>query len=460
MAITGVEELRPSSRGALSQLRARIDAFIASEHFSTQKAAGTAFVIRIASAGIVFGSQVLLARWLGSSEFGSYVYVWAWLLLIGDLVHFGLPLTAQRFIPEYSEAKSLDLLRGYLRGSRLLCFGTGAATALLGAVLVYALRDALDPNLILPFYLACLALPAYVLSFMSDGVARSYNWMNLALIPAYVVRSLLLIVGVAVVRLAGVPLDADNVVAVLAVAAWLAVIAQMLQLDYRLRRAVPKGPRQYVPRLWFSVALPMVFVWGLYTLLTTTDVLVLKQFRPAAEVAHYFAAAKVLALISMVHFAVSASTAHRFTAYQVADDRKGLADFAVTTVRWVFWVSLAFTMAILSVGGPLLLLFGPDFVSGYPVMAVLAVGMLARASVGPVERLLNMLGHQRVCAFAYMGAFGVNLASCLLLAPYYGAIGAGIATSAGFVVESLLLFVVAKRSAGVHMFIWRAGMRK
>src|SRR6185312_15102122 len=236
MAITGIDGMRPASRGVLSQLRARVDAFIAGEHFSTQKAAGTAFVIRIASAGIVFGSQVLLARWLGSSEFGSYVYVWAWLLLIGDLVHFGLPLTAQRFIPEYSEAKSLDLLRGYLRGSRLLCFGLGVATALLGAALVYALRDALDPNLILPFYFACLALPAYVLSFMSDGVARSYNWMNLALIPAYVVRPLLLTAGAALLRLFGVPLDADNVVGVLAAAAWIAVLAQMVQLDHRLRR--------------------------------------------------------------------------------------------------------------------------------------------------------------------------------------------------------------------------------
>lgn len=455
MAITGIEGVRPASRGALSQLRARVDAFIASEHFTTQKAAGTAFAIRVASAGIVFVSQVLLARWLGSSEFGSYVYVWAWLLLIGDLVHFGLPLTAQRFIPEYSEAKSFDLLRGYLRGSRLLCFGAGTATALLGAAVVYWLGDELETNLIWPLYFGCIALPAYVLSFMSDSVARSYNWMNLALIPGYVLRPLLLIAGAALLRLAGVQLDADHVVAVVAAAAWLAVIAQMLQLDMRLRRAVPKGPRHYAPRLWFSVALPMVFVWGLYTLLTTTDVLVLKQFRPAAEVAHYFAAAKVLALISMVHFAVSASTAHRFTAYEVAGDRKGLADFAATTVRWVFWASLVFTLAILSLGWPLLWLFGPDFVSGYPVMAVLAIGMLARASVGPVERLLNMLGHQRVCAFAYMGAFGVNLATCLLLAPHYGAIGAGIATASGFVVESVLLFVIAKRCAGLHMFIWR-----
>jgi O-antigen/teichoic acid export membrane protein len=254
-----------------------------------------------------------------------------------------------------------------------------------------------------------------------------------------------------------VQLTAANVLAVLTGAAWIAVLAQILQLDVRLHHVVPAGPKHYQPRSWFAAALPMVFVWGLYTLLTSTDVLVLKYFRSADEVAHYFAAAKVLALISMVHFAVSASTAHRFTAYQVAGDRAGLADFAARTVRWVFWTSLALVVAILAVGRPVLWLFGPDFVSGYPVMAILAAGMLARASVGPAERLLNMLGHQRGCAVAYMVALGVNLAGCLLLAPHYGAIGAGIATAASFIVESLLLFIIAKHSAGVHMFIWRRG---
>ena len=43
----------------------------------------------------------------------------------------------------------------------------------------------------LPFYLACAALPVYGLTFMTDGLARSYNWINLALLPAYIVRPLL-----------------------------------------------------------------------------------------------------------------------------------------------------------------------------------------------------------------------------------------------------------------------------
>ena len=58
-------------------------------------------------------------------------------------------------------------------------------------------------------------------------------------------------------------------------------------------------------------------------LLTYTDVLVLRQFRPPEEVAHYYAAAKTLALVAFIYFSVSAAVAHRFAAYHVAGDRAG-----------------------------------------------------------------------------------------------------------------------------------------
>ena len=50
------------------------------EHLMVQRLSGTVFLIRVASAVLAFGSQVLLARWMGSFEFGIYVYVWTWVL--------------------------------------------------------------------------------------------------------------------------------------------------------------------------------------------------------------------------------------------------------------------------------------------------------------------------------------------------------------------------------------------
>ena len=129
--------------------------------------------------------------------------------------------------------------------------------------------------------------------------------------------------------------------------------------------------------------------------------LVLRQFRPPEEVAHYYAAAKTLALVAFIHFSVAAAVAHRFAAYHVAGDRKALAAFAASTVRWTFWPSLLAIALILALGKPMLWLFGPSFDAGYPLMFILAIGLLARAAVGPAERVLNMLGEQRLCALVY-----------------------------------------------------------
>src|SRR4029079_19084089 len=76
-----------------------------SDRSRAQRAAGTAFLIRVASAALVYLTQVLLARWMGSFEFGVYVYVWTWVLLLGGMIDFGLASSAQRFIPEYAGLK-------------------------------------------------------------------------------------------------------------------------------------------------------------------------------------------------------------------------------------------------------------------------------------------------------------------------------------------------------------------
>jgi O-antigen/teichoic acid export membrane protein len=155
-----------------------------------------------------------------------------------------------------------------------------------------------------------------------------------------------------------------------------------------------------------------------------------------------------------VHFAVSAAVAHRFSQYHVTEDHGRLKQILSDSIRWTFWASLAATVVILAAGKLLLSLFGAQFVDGYYLMFILAAGLMARAAVGPVERLLNMLGEQRACAMVYATAFGLNLALCVVLIPIFGVAGAAIATSTALIVESALLFCVTKRRLGFHVFIW------
>src|SRR5262249_43963534 len=104
-------------------------------------------------------------------------------------------------------------------------------------------------------------------------------------------------------------------------------------------------------------------------------------------------------------------------------------------------------------------LFGANFVSGYYLMFILAIGPLARATVGPVERLLNMVGEQRACATVYAAAFATNIILCVVLIPLFGVAGVAGAVSSPRILQAALLFAVTRARLGLHVFIWRPRMR-
>jgi O-antigen/teichoic acid export membrane protein len=449
------ENVKPAPTSALARAFARIKSALAERHDSrlAQFVAGKVFLVRVGSALLALVSQVLLARWMGSFEFGIYIYVWTWVLMIGALSDVGLSSAARRFIPEYMELKNFDRLRGFLSGARWLGFGMATTIGLVGALGVNLLAPWLDHFVVIPLYLACLAITAYGLVQVQAGIAQSYDWPNLALMPFYIWRQLILTVLMGAAWFFGAPTDAVTAMIIAVVTTWAVTIGQLALLNRRLRDKVPDGRKIYEPKIWFATSLPIFVVEGFYLLHTYVDIIALEHFRSPHDVATYYAGARLLAIVAFVYFAIAGATTHKFSEYDVTGDRRRLASFFRETVRWTFWPSLAVCAAILAFGRPLLSLFGAGFEAGYGVMFILAVGLLARASVGPAERLLNMIGERKECAIVYATAFAINLLLCVILIPRLGIEGAAAATSAALIAESLMFSWVAKRRLGFQIFI-------
>ena len=422
-----------------------------SEASLTRRLAGTIFIIRVLSAGLAYLSQILLARWMGGSDYGIYVYVWTWVLLLGSMMDFGISASAQKIIPEYRTSGDHARLRGFLAGSRWLTFAVSCVISLLLAGVVKLLSPLIAASEITPLYIGCLTLPAFVVANTQDGIARSHDWMRLGLMPQFIVRQALIIVLTAGIFVLGLDLGAAAAMAASAGAVWIAMLGQMIVLNRRLAHHIPPGTRAYDFRGWLAISLPILLVESFYLLLSYTDVLVLQQFRPPEEVGVYFAVVKTLALVSFIHYAMSATTAHRFAEYNALDDKDRLSAYVAHAINWTFWPSLAATIALLAAGKPLLWLFGPQFVVGYDIMFVAAIGLVVRSAIGPVERLLNMLGHQHICAAAYASAFAMNVVLCLSLVPRFGGHGAAAATSISLTFETVLLFWIVRRRLGLHV---------
>ncbi|WP_284268452.1 oligosaccharide flippase family protein [Bradyrhizobium iriomotense] len=453
MAVMDAQPAASEPVGLFARLRAKLTGAGGgtSEASLTRRLAGTIFLIRVISAGLAYLSQILLARWMGTSDYGVYVYVWTWVLLLGSMMDFGISASAQKIIPEYRTSGEQALLRGFLSGSRWLTFIVSTVVSLAMAGVVLLLSPWIDPAARLPLYIGCMTLPAFVVANTQDGIARAHDWMQLGLMPQFIIRQALIIGITASAFLLGFHLGAIAAMVASAGAVWIAMTGQMVVLNRKLAGHVEHGPKAYDVGGWLAISLPILLVESFYLLLSYTDVLVLQQFRPSDEVGVYFAVVKTLALVSFIHYAMSATTAHRFAEYNALGDKTRLSAYVAHAINWTFWPSLAATAVLLALGKPLLWLFGPQFVIGYDIMFIAAVGLVVRAAIGPVERLLNMLGHQKICALAYALAFVMNVILCIALVPRFGGHGAAAATSISLTFETVLLFWIVRQRLGLHV---------
>jgi O-antigen/teichoic acid export membrane protein len=446
------DTLRPSQSPPLPRKRTSDNSLLGHALATSERLINSDIRTRIAAAALIYVADIILARWTGAREFGIYVYVWAFLLLLSDLLPLGFSSAAQHFIPEYIRDRMLQHMRGFIQSSRWIVFGVGALAALACAAIIDTKPEWFDAYEVLPLYLACITLPFFAISNLLNGIARACNLNVIAPIRPFILRPTLFLILIVEAYAFGAPPDAVTAMTAGMVAVLATSIVELLLLDRQLTRSLGEGPRCLDLRGWLRASSPAVFIWGFYTLITYTDIILLQFLRPPEDVALYHAASKTLAFVAFIYLAIDAAIAHRFTEQSLSGDPAELSRFMKDASRWTFWPSFAGVVLMLLLGIPLLWLFGPGFTAGYPLIGILAIGLLARTAVGPAERLLTMLGNERVCGYVYASAFAVNVGICLTLIPQLGVMGAALGTTGALITEAALLFIIMRRRLQVPLF--------
>ncbi|MGN6304560.1 MAG: oligosaccharide flippase family protein [Mesorhizobium sp.] len=460
-AATTAERLLPQRLALRARpLLGRIDAVLsgADARGEAGRMSVIAFAVRIVSAVIAFVSQVLMARWMGSFEYGIMVLVWTTMIIVGGLSCLGFHASVVRFIPEYRQLGRLAELRGVLVSSRLFVLAMSSAFALVGALGVWLSSGWIESYYVVPFVLGITCLPMVALSDLMQGIARGHSWALSALLPTYIVRPLLILALMALMLATGFAPDARTGILAAIAATYVTSIGQLLGLTRAIDAGLPRGPTTIRFGHWFAVSLPIFLVESFFFLLTNADVLMVGFYLKPDDVGVYFATVKTLALVHFVYFAVKAGAATRYAEFTHGEPEK-LAAFARETVSWTFWPSLAMAAVVLALGEPMLSLFGPDFAAGYPLLFLLVLGVVARAAVGPCESLLTMSGNQNVCAAVYAVALTLNIGLNIVLIPQFHLWGAAASTTLAMVFEAAALSFTVWRRLGIAMVIFLPARR-
>jgi len=176
------------------------------------------------------------------------------------------------------------------------------------------------------------------------------------------------------------------------------------------------------------------------------DVFMLKGLADLATVGHYSIALTLAETMQLATDSVAIALVPR----QIGNSLSESATVALRGARMNFLVGLCLAAGWAIAGYPLIVLFfGPQFAPAFGPLVALLPGLL-------------LLGMQRVCSVAVLrsgntwlisGIYGTALVAKLLLnfwlIPWWGAIGAGIASSLTYVLSAVLFLVWTVRLAQV-----------
>jgi len=296
--------------------------------------------VRIAAAFVGLGLQILLARLMALEDYGIYVILWTWVGVVGQVGVLGFYDSAARFIPRYGRRDKHTHLAGYLAlGFRAVIIGSGLL-AVAALAFLFLLPGLVDPAFLLPIGVLALGFPVLSLETYLTGVARGFGWYALSTIPGFILRPVLIMLGVGIAQLAGITLDAVTVLALVVLASVLVLLVQALLLRARL----PKAPR---PRtsperrsFWFMASVLMMPAMTAEELFVWIDVLILGFLVPPDQASLYFAAQRSLSLAAFVQYGFMLVAARGFSLSLASADRAGLQARITRSTNATFWLTI------------------------------------------------------------------------------------------------------------------------
>lgn len=426
------------------------------------RGASLTILVNASGAAVSFIVQIVLARNLGESGFGTYVLVMGWLSVALVLAKLELDTASVRFVGRYLATNRLDLLRGYLRGSRRAVLASSISMAVLGAVVISLVPETLAgkaPDFGTSLMVACALLPIVSLLMFEGAVLQGLQRYARAQIPLNLVRPVVL--GVTFGLL--VVLVPDKVTAPDAVAANLmgALVAFLLAWAWR-RREVPAAVRQAAPayewRTWAHTAYPL-FAVSLAQLVIShqSDVVVVGAMLSIEEVAYYGAASTLTLPLVMAAASVTFVAQPLIADLYARQEMRRLQSLIRAVSLATAAVAVPIALGLIVLAPWLLSLWEPQYAVARPVLVLLTLAQLTVGLVGSLAGyLLTMTSHEKEAAWIIGLSAALNLILAIAFTPIWGAVGTASATLIAASVRAAVLSIYIRRTMGLQLPAFRA----
>jgi O-antigen/teichoic acid export membrane protein len=409
----------------------------------------SAALINASGACLAFLAHVLVARMLGTSGYGVYMYVLSWVVLLALPAGAGTHASVLRFVAAYRAESDWRHLQGILRYGKALALACSLLVSLMTILLTQLLVD--SPPLRTAFVIGSVLLPLMTMLRVYSSALQALKKVAYAFGPEMLGRYTVLVLGVGAVYLLGSGTPPGWTALVVECAAFFACIAVS---SFLLRRALPveaySASPAYENRKWFVMSFFLLLVGGMRLILQRFDILMLGSMISTDAAGVYSAAARVSPFIAFGLTAMNAIAAPTISELYTRGDMKRLQYLCGMVSTSAFGFAVPAFLLIAVVREPVLFLFGAGFEVGKSALLILMIGQLVNAISGPSGLLLTMTGHERPASFILGGGVLLNILLNALLIPPYGMNGAAFASAVSIAFWNLAMVWYAKRRLGIY----------
>lgn len=388
--------------------------------------AGTLFTM-----GAGYLVKVYVARVLGAEQLGMYALGMTLVSLTQLFGVFGLPATAARYVAIYNGTGRFQELRGFLTRSvgtvTILNLVLSIALVFVGPWIGIRFYHSVGVGTYMPMFAALAFLGSLnvfycqILAGFKDIAKRTVitNFIGSPVVIVFTV--LLLALGTGMWGyLAAQIINALVVVVLLVVAAW------------KLTPAPARFSFAPLPPLSPDVGSFAAAAFGMAALdflVSQADKILLGFYLNPRLVGIYVLASTLSGFLPLVLQSVNQIFAPVIADLHARGQIEVLRRLFQTLTKWVIASTLPLALVVITFSPQLMRIFGADFVSGWPVLVIGAVGQLVNCSVGSVGYLLLMSGNQKRLMRVQFVMAAISIVVNIALIPVLGIVGAAIAAA-------------------------------
>jgi len=419
------------------------------------KGASILFVGTILGIFFNFLTRVVITRFYTPSDYGMFNLYWTILSIFAAIGSIGLRNGIQRNISYYLGKDDKEKVPAII--------GWGLAIGLAGGIIfaigLFFFSDFIasffsdDPILGYYFKIAALAVPSWVITTAMVSVFRGFERTKERILFQTFGRYTLMLAFAIVVSLLSLPFQ--NVI--LSVSIGIISLSIIFFIYYLKNKKDVLGIKKAfkwdisLGKKLLIFSLPLLLVDIMYRVMGWADTMMIGYFLTEDSVGFYNVAKPLSKFISTglsISLFIYSPIAASLYAKEKIQENKII--YTVIT-KWICFSTLP--IALVFVFYPrwvISFLFGQDYMAAVIPLQILAVTFFINNFMGPNGATLTAYGKTKFLMYATSSAGILNIVLNGLLIPFYGIIGAAVATSISFVSVNMIRVKKLKDISSIH----------